>query len=313
LIRPAVTSILIVLLSATWLPAQDVSEKAEGIICRQPECDLRRSIPANIDIPNESAPVFVERVKRLPASALDAVLPGIPFELWLFGTLRPYLSRGLDEPFAYWGLSVCDEPASAFPLASPDLCLEISVPVVEGRVVQSAIRVATGYWVNGVTGWREIVPDVRSVHIERLDERKSIDSLDVASLSRIEDRLRLPFNEWPTVDLKTQVTWLPGIPKPGESVRFTFSITNAGQRDADRAEVMIYIAVPLNNEDLKEIRRYWFPRVPAGKAVSLDIAATLGRGDATIVVQAAARGLSKSVREVNGEDNEVIAEIPLIR
>jgi uncharacterized repeat protein (TIGR01451 family) len=141
----------------------------------------------------------------------------------------------------------------------------------------------------------------------------ALDSLDVVSLSALEDSLRRPFAEWPTVDLKTEVTWSPRTPKPGEVVQFTFSVTNLGRRDADRAEVTIFISMPLNNEDLKDIRRHWFPRVPAGKTVTLGISARLGRGDATIVAQAAAKETFKRVRETNGEDNDVVAEIPLIR
>jgi hypothetical protein len=73
--------------------------------------------------------------------------------------------------------------------------------------------------------------------------------------------------------------------------------------------VQIYIAIPLNNEDQKEIRRDWWPRIPAGKVVTFDISAKLGRGDALIVVDANAVG-SKREREVKGEDNEVIGHIP---
>jgi hypothetical protein len=89
-----------------------------------------------------------------------------------------------------------------------------------------------------------------------------------------------------------------------------FSVANVGGRDAERAAVTIFIAVPLTNNDHKEVHRSWFPRVPAGKAVSLDISVQLGRGDATIVVQAAPKFGSNKMRPVEGDDNEIVAEIP---
>jgi uncharacterized repeat protein (TIGR01451 family) len=179
--------------------------------------------------------------------------------------------------------------------------------------VKPFVRVPSGHEVNGVTGCRQIVPEVHDIYIERLDELETLDSLEVTSLSAIENRLQVPFKAWPTVDLKTDVSWSPQVPKPGQIVRFTISVANVGRRDADRAEVTIFISMPLNDQDLKEIRQDWFPRVAAGKAVTLDISAQLGRGDATVVVQAGATDTFKRVRETNGKDNEVVAEIPLIR
>ena len=137
------------------------------------------------------------------------------------------------------------------------------------------------------------------------------DSLDVASLSALDGSLRRPFEEWPTVDLKTEVTWSPRTPKPGEVVRFTFSITNVGRRDADRAEVTIYISMPLNNQDLKDIRRYWFPRVPAGKTVS---SRHFGAAGARRCDDCGPSRRERDVQaraRINGEDNDVVAEIPL--
>ena len=64
----------------------------------------------------------------------------------------------------------------------------------------------------------------------------------------------------------------------------------------------IYIAIPVNNEDLKELRRDWWPRIPAGKAVSFEISAQIGRGDVSIMVDATPKS-AKRVSEVNSEDN----------
>jgi hypothetical protein len=98
---------------------------------------------------------------------------------------------------------------------------------------------------------------------------------------------------------------------PGQKVRFNIGVANTGGRDAERAHVTIYVSMPMNNTELKEIRREWFPRVPAGRSVELDIPTRLGRGDAVVMVRAAEEG-SKQVRELNTNDNEAVAEIRFV-
>jgi hypothetical protein len=314
--RTRAAIVLIVLVAPPLAPAQDVSETPEGVICRQPECNIQRSLPLHVNTPADAEPLFIERVKNTLASTLEAGLPAIPFDLWLLETLRVHSSRAGDDSFAAWSLTLCDERASAAPRAGPDWCVEARVPVSEGRIVKIMVRVTSWASVSGLPEWRVIQPVVHDIFIEREEDLRTLDSLDVTALRQIQDRLRLPFGEWPIVNLTNAVAWFPHQPRPGEVVRFTFSVTNIGGRDADRAEVTIYIAVPLDNNDLndlKEIRRSWFPRIPAGKSVSLDISVKLGRGDATIVVQSGPKEGFKRMRPVNADDNEVVAQIPLIR
>ena len=75
-------------------------------------------------------------------------------------------------------------------------------------------------------------------------------------------------------------------------------------------EFSSYIGIPDEAQNMKEIRRDWFPRVPSGKTVSVDISATLGRGDATVIVNTTPNGVRRYLRERNDADNEAFAEIP---
>jgi len=134
-----------------------------------------------------------------------------------------------------------------------------------------------------------------------------IDSLDVGKLADLPERLRLPFKQWPTIDLKSAIVWSPKAPSPGDVVRFTIAVANAGRRDADRAAVSILIGIPqANGDELKEIRREWFPRIAAGTEQRLDISATLPRGDAMVGVHVNSQ-TNKRVREINVEDNDSVA------
>ena len=308
--RSVLAAVAFVALWSNAGQAQDFSEKPEGIVCLQPECDIRKSLPlGNIEYPSEAAPYLIHRLRNTSASLLDPGLPEMPFADWLFRSLYFDISRS-DESFANWSLTACDNRASAFPQPSLDLCIEVSVPVHLARTVSAVIIVAEG---RRGTGWHEVAPRVHDVYIARLDQNATaIDSLDVGRLLNVAPALAVPFDIWPAVDLKTAITWTPQTPKPDDTVVFTFSVANVGKRDLERAEVNILIAVSLNDTDLKEIRRVWFPRVPAGKTVRLDISARLVRGDAMISINAIPHS-SKRLREENADDNNTAAVILPIR
>jgi hypothetical protein len=178
---------------------------------------------------------------------------------------------------------------------------------VGDRQLHVLVRVGEVDTHSAMPRWRDILPEVHDIYINRLQEHATIDSLDVPSLSAIHARLVVRFDDWPTVDLKTTVNWTALA--PGTTARFTITVANVGRRDLDRALVNIYIAIPVNNEDLKELRRDWWPRIPAGKAVSFEISAQIGRGDVSIMVDAAPKS-AKRVREVNSEDNGFVTWTP---
>jgi len=307
LIRIFAAASFMVLLSASLAPAQDTSEKPDGIICLQPACEIMKSLPASIEGPLQAEAFLVDRVRGTPTTLLDPRLPEMTFAQWLYRALQLELARPY-EHFADWGLSFCDERASAFPRAGPDLCVEVSAPVHDDKVVKVIIAVAEGQTVNGQTGWQEIVPEIHDVYIERMEGPvRVIDSLDVGKLADLPERLRLPFKQWPTIDLKSAIVWSPKAPSPGDVVRFTIAVANAGRRDADRAAVSILIGIPqANGDELKEIRREWFPRIAAGTEQRLDISATLPRGDAMVGVHVNSQ-TNKRVREINVEDNDSVA------
>ena len=311
LIQALTAIVVIVLLIPPLALAQDVSERPNGVICRQPECDLTKSLPFHAEFPLHIQEDLIARVKNMPASVLDAGLPAIPFDLWLLRTLEGQLSRTPDV-FPDWSPTFCDEPARAIPGVGPDLCVEISVPLEESKVAKLFVGVAAGHIAYGlVVSWSDIEPDVRDIYIERFDNQTMVDTLDVKRLSDLEAQVRLPVQEWPAVDLKTTITFSPALPLPGQQVRFTVTIANTGPRDAARAQVDIYIAIPDRDQNIKEIRRDWFPSVPAGKTVSLEISATLGRGDATIMASTEPFQ-HRRAREVNPKDNNALVEIPFI-
>jgi hypothetical protein len=299
--------------------AQDTSEKPDGIICLAPECDLRTSLPRSVSGPLQAESFLVDRVRNTPASVLHADLLPMTFELWLFSTLHPHLARAADQPFADWSLSFCDEPKSAVPRAGPDLCIHVKVPLVGERLVNVHVGVATGRTsVAGETGWKEVVPNVRDIYVERLDpervlELHGIDSLDVETLADLESHIRQPFDQWPTVDFSSTVSWQRESPPPNTLVRVRISVENRGKRNADRAAVSILLSIPQQDGEHKEIRREWFPRIPAGTSASLDLFASLPRGDATVMVSTATTHGFKRIRETNPGDNDTVGHIQLPR
>ena len=71
--------------------------------------------------------------------------------------------------------------------------------------------------------------------------------------------------------------------------------------------------MPQQNGGQKEIRREWFPRIPAGTSASLDLFARPPRGDATVMVSTATTHGFKRIRETNPGDNDTVGHIQLPR
>ena len=184
MIRIPAVIVLVLLVAPPLTLAQEISERPDGVICRQPECDIRRSLPLHLQGREEAEAEFVQRVKDTPASTLEAGLPQLAFEAWLFLTLRDE-ARGGDHPFSYWSLSLCEERASAIPRAGPDWCVEASVPAAESKVVKILVRVTSPEIVNGLPQWRAIVPVVHDIYIDREQDTRTLDSLDVVALRDI--------------------------------------------------------------------------------------------------------------------------------
>ena len=104
------TAALFGLLWGSVLHAQDVSERPEGVICLQPDCDITKSLPlGNLQAPSAAGPYLENRLRNTSASVLDPALPEMPFADWLFRTLHFDISRQ-DESWGDWDGTFCDEP-----------------------------------------------------------------------------------------------------------------------------------------------------------------------------------------------------------
>jgi hypothetical protein len=57
-----------------------------------------------------------------------------------------------------------------------------------------------------------------------------VPSLDVPALAALPQLLNVPFEKWPTVNFESTITWDPPNPAPGDTVRFSISIRNAGPK-----------------------------------------------------------------------------------
>jgi hypothetical protein len=241
----------------------------------------------------------------MPASVFDPTLPAIPLDAWLWLTLAPAV-EALRPQMVEWGLSFCLDRHSAIPGPGPELCAEATVHVSPEKNVQIVIAVADAVR-NVITGrlrWRRTQPSLRDVYIERLKGTARIDSLDVPTLGALPPLLNAPFAQWPTVDFESTITWDPSNPVPGETVRFTITVRNAGKRSVDRSLIRILIAPCCANAD---VRHDWFPRIAAGQSVRLDVAVPLPEGMAVAIVSVKPWQGDKTVRESNGNKDPISA------
>ena len=244
---------------------------------------------------------LLETVLATPASAFDPGLPPIPLETWLFVTLAPR-AEIVRPRFVDWRVTFCGAYAqganpSIVTATGPELCAMGTVEFSAERSVQLVVNVADA--VRDVLTWRPIVPSLREVYIERMNDVARIDSLDVAKLGDLPDMLQLPFDQWPQLDFDSEITWDPPRPVPGQSVRFSMLVRNTGKRAADRAWITILIA-PCCDRRL-EVHRDWFPKIAPGASVRVDWQLPLpeGRAIATVSVR---RGPSATlVRETHQE------------
>src|SRR5580765_6123831 len=97
--------------------------------------------------------------------------------------------------------------------------------------VQIVIKVADAVR-SGTTGglrWRPTQPSLRDLYIERLKGTARLDSLDVPTLGSLAQMLNIPFEQWPTMEFESTITWDPPTPVPGDTVRFNITVRNTGK------------------------------------------------------------------------------------
>ena len=123
--------------------------------------------------------------------------------------------------------------------------------------------------------------DVQDLYVERLNGSTRVDSLDVPALGDLSQLLDTPFEDWPTVDFESTVTWDPPNPAPGATVRFSIVVRNTGKRAANRACIKILISPCCARV---EARHEWFPLIAPGQSVRVEVAVPLPEGKAMAVV-----------------------------
>jgi hypothetical protein len=162
-------------------------------------------------------------------------------DTWLFVTLAPRVEV-VRPRFVDWRVDFCGGYArganpSIVSATGPELCAKGTVQFSAERSVQLVVNVANA--VRDELTWRPMVPSLREVYIERMNELTRIDSLDVPKLSDLADMLQVPFGQWPPLDFDSEITWDPPTPVQGEDVRFSLLVRNIGKRSADRAWITI--------------------------------------------------------------------------
>jgi len=303
-ITPVVCAALIGVTGSIGLaaPRQD-SDRPFGVICQPPECDLKRSIPVSVEGPLDSAPQLIDLVRSTPVSAFAGDVRGGTIDQWLAAVLAAYTDP-VRPDFLSWSLTFCEDRQSAVPRAGPDLCVDATAVLAEEKIVTVRIAIADGTsTLDGRTGWKLRPPAIDDIYIERLANSLPVDSLHVARLGEIVTSLERAPDKWPAVDLKSSVRWAPARWNPEDVVQFTITIENAGDRDADRAHVNVLIGAAHEGTS-DEIRRDWFPRVPAHGKRELVVSARLPRGTGIVHVSVEPAPGPKRFREANPADNE---------
>lgn len=259
--------------------------------------------------------LLIQNVQRTPASAFDPQLPPIPFDAWLWVTLAPLVEFvpervRRDRQLAEWRVFFCPDITSAIPHASsPELCVDGTVVLSAEKharivfAVADAVRGAT----TGRLRWRPKQPSVREVYLERLKNSVRIDSLDVPTLGALPQLLDAPFEEWPTVDFESTITWDPPNPVPGEKTRFSISIRNTGKRSVDRACIEVLISPCCANAG--EVRHESCPRITAGWSVRTEIAVPLPEGRALAAVSVRPWQGHKMVRQSSADTPPTVVPV----
>lgn len=273
---------------------------SEGVICLQPECDVTKPGSVRLVAPPKGAPALIDRVKNVPAASLEAGLPAISFESWLHLTLTPYV---VHADSAFWHHGFCDEPGTAMPQAGPDLCIETEVALTDERTVHIAVEAAKviNPQSTRLIGWRVTEPTIRRIYVQNGEH-----SIAVKTLANLAAQLMQSPDEWATVDLKADLKWSPVVPKPGDTVTFTFSVSNLGKQDLERAQIKLQVTAPNHVGQVTVIRPEWFPSIPSGKTVTVAIAAQLPRGEFSAHLSADPFDGIRRIRDANPHDNEVV-------
>jgi len=90
-------------------------------------------------------------------------------------------------------------------------------------------------------------------------------------------------------------------------VHVSVFVGNVGRRSLDRAAVSVLVSPCCANAS--EVRREWFPPIPAGKWVRLDLVVSLPNGAGMAAVSARPGPSIKAAHESQPQNNETIVLI----
>jgi hypothetical protein len=180
-----------------------------------------------------------------------------------------------------WRIRFCDYRDLPIP-EGPALCVDARAQVTADTVVHVIVEAADPSIDLGRIRWRPVRLAVRNAYVERLEGSLPVDSLDVPSLRDLANRLRVPANEWPAVELVPSISASEVLAAPGDTVRFVVEVTNKGTRPVTHA----FVRIRIQRDGDAEILRDWFPDLGAGQSSRLELDARLPTGRATAVVVA---------------------------
>jgi uncharacterized repeat protein (TIGR01451 family) len=225
-----------------------------------------------LELPTDDAEAaLLAYVRNTPASNLDAGLPQLELDSWLTATLLPYNANAAPVE---WRLDQCEDLTSDIPWYAAELCTEATVPVSGEKTL--TLILAVGDWreaSDGRSGWVVHPPAIRDLFIQT-----AANSLDIQSLSELTTAFNLPVDRWPTVEFELAVDASPLRALPGEIVTFRVQVRNTGKRNAQRAEVTLGVSIGDTPDEAKSYDYQWFPAIPAGRTVALELPIGLPKG-----------------------------------
>jgi hypothetical protein len=227
------------------------------------------------ELPTDDAEAaLLAYVRNTPASNLDAGLPQIELDSWLTATLLWY---NIHAAPVEWRLDRCLDFTSDLPDYSTELCVEAtSANISQSEEKTLTLILAVGDWrqaSDGRSGWVLHPPAIRDFFIQT-----DANSLDIQSLSELTTAFNIPVDRWPTVEFELAVDASPLRALPGEIVTFRVQVRNTGKRDAQRAAVTFGGSFGDTPDEVKVYDYQWFPAIPAGRTVAVELPICLPEG-----------------------------------
>ena len=238
---------------------------------------------------------IVAAVRKSPVRNLDAGLPALDLEEWLTGVLSSYNPQA--APLE-WRLERCEDFTSDYPDYSAELCvIADSANISQSEQKSFTLVLAVGGWSpSGEGRWVLRPPTIHDLFVQN-----DTNSLDVRTLGELTAAFDIPPDRWPTVEFELSIDASPLRALPGDTVTLKVEVRNTGKRDAPRAEVRFGGGFGESPDDSKEYSKAylyrWFPAVPAGRAVAVELPVRLPEGRGVFHASANAFGTRKHFKD----------------